>query len=246
MADDPIRVVLVSPRNPLNIGAVARAMSNFGFTQMRLVNPYDLAFQEAKSAVKSGYILAQATVCATVADAVGDCALVVGTTALGNRDLHVPLRRLDAAAPIIREAIASTSQPVAILFGSEKFGLSNDDISFCHWLMRIPTRNEHGSMNLGQAVALVLYELKRDPDSAAPFAPGPTLTGAEQERLTSLMLEVLEQSGYVSRVTAESTVFKLRRLIRRLQMPAGDAEVWMGMFRQILWKLKSLSKEGEN
>ncbi len=86
-----LRVILVSPRNPLNIGAAARAMSNFGFTQLRLVNPYDVAFKEVRSAVRSHYILEQTAVFDSVAEAVADCALVVGTTAVGHRDLHVPL-----------------------------------------------------------------------------------------------------------------------------------------------------------
>src|SRR5690348_14295928 len=92
---DPIRIVLVSPRNPLNIGAAARAMSNFGFADLRLVNAYDLAFREAKSAVKSRYILEQAETYSSLAEAVAECSLVVGTTAVGHRDLHVPLYRLE-------------------------------------------------------------------------------------------------------------------------------------------------------
>jgi TrmH family RNA methyltransferase len=135
---DPLRIVLVSPRNPLNIGAAARAMSNFGFTNLRLVNPYDLAFKEARSAVRSRHILERAEVFDSVAPAVADCTLVVGTTALGNRDVHVPLHRLEAAGALIRTRLRSS--PVALLFGSEKFGLSNEDMSYCHWLLRIPTR----------------------------------------------------------------------------------------------------------
>ena len=97
-----LSIVLVSPRNPLNIGAAARAMSNFGFTDLRLVNPYDVAFREAKSAVKSGYILDQAREFATVAEAVADCTLVAGTTSLGHRALDVSLHRLEIGARLIR------------------------------------------------------------------------------------------------------------------------------------------------
>src|SRR6202451_313895 len=166
----PVRIVLVAPRNPLNIGAVARAMSNFGFTDLRLVKPYDVAFKEARSAVRAHYILENARLFDSVADAVADCTLVAGTTAAGNRDLHLPLYRLEAAAPLIREAVSASA--VALLFGSEKFGLSNDDMSHCHWLLRIPTRDEHGSMNLGQAVAVCLYEIVRNP-AAAKKSPEP-------------------------------------------------------------------------
>ena len=133
-------------------------MSNFGFTDLRLVNPYHVAFREARSAVRSRYILEQAQICQTVADAVSGATLVAGTTAVGHRDLHAPLYRLEPAAELIRERLGES--PVALLFGSEKFGLSNDQMSHCHWLLRIPTREEHGSMNLGQAVAICLYELR--------------------------------------------------------------------------------------
>ncbi len=232
-----VRIVLVTPRNPLNIGAAARAMSNFGFADMRLVNPYDVAFKEARSAVRAHYILENAQVFDSVAPAVADCALVVGTTAAGNRDLHMPLYRLEAAAPLIRER-ASTSA-VALLFGSEKFGLSNDDMSHCNWLLRIPTRDEHGSMNLGQAVAICLYELRRSAEQAkAQFPAPPPSTAEDYERVTGLFLDLLARSGYVNEKTSISTELKIRRLVRRLSIPAADAETWLGMLRQILWKVK--------
>src|SRR6476660_426539 len=92
---DFLRVVLLSPRNPLNIGAAARAMSNFGFSHMRVVNAYEVAYQEARSAVNASAILAGSEQCPTVADAVKDCGLIVGTTSLGNRELQHPLHRLE-------------------------------------------------------------------------------------------------------------------------------------------------------
>ena len=237
-----LRVVLVSPRNPLNIGAAARAMSNFGCTRLRLVNPYDVAFREARSAVRAGYILEQAQVFNTVAEAVADCTLVAGTTAVGNRDLHLPLHRLEAAGDVLREHLAAG--PAALLFGSEKFGLSNEDMSHCHWLLRIPTRDEHGSMNLGQAVAVCLYELRRETKEAARrFTPPPVAMAQDFERLTELLLDVLARSGYVNEKVSRSGELKLRRLIRRLGMPASDVETWLGMLRQILWKIKQPSPD---
>jgi tRNA/rRNA methyltransferase len=230
-------VVLVEPRNPLNIGAVARAMSNFGFTRLHLVNPYDVAFREARSAVRSRYILEKARIFTSVADAITGSALIVGTTAVGNRDLHVPLYRLEAAGQIIREQLLAS--PVALLFGSEKFGLSNEHMSHCHWLLRIPTRSEHGSMNLGQAVAICLYELRREATAEAQrFPPAVSLSAEDSERLTALLLDALSRSGYVQHSTAGSTELKVRRLVRRLGMPDSDSETWLGMLRQILWKLK--------
>lgn len=234
---DALRIVLVSPRNPLNIGAAARAMSNFGFTDLRLVNPYDVAFKEARSAVRARYILDQAQVFDSVALAVSDCTLIVGTTALGNRDLHIPLHRLETAGALIRDEMQTS--PVALLFGSEKFGLSNEDMSYCHWLLRIPTREAHCSMNLGQAVAVCLYELRRDESAVEKRfeAPQP-VTAEDLERITALLLDLLDRSGYVHERTSKSTELKVRRLVRRLGIPGPDAETWLGMLRQILWKVK--------
>jgi TrmH family RNA methyltransferase len=232
--------VLVEPRNPLNIGAVARAMSNFGFTGLFLVNPYEAAFREARSAVRAHYILEQAQVCGSLAEAVADSKLVVGTTAVGHRDLHVPLYRLETAAPLIREQLGS---PVSLLFGSEKFGLSNEHLSHCHWLVRIPTRDEHGSMNLGQAAAICLYELRRDPEAVnRRFSPADMARADETERFTVLLYEALLKCGYLQPATARSSQLKLRRLVRRLGMPAADVETWLGIARQILWALKREAK----
>jgi len=217
-------------------------MSNFGFSEMRLVNPYDVAFREARSAVKAQGILAAAHECSSVAEAVSDCALVVGTTSLGPRALEHPLRRLEYGGRLIAKKLASG--PVALLFGSEKFGLSNEDVSHCHWLMRIPAREAHGSMNLGQAVAVCLYEIIRNPAMAKvkPEARR-AANAAELERLTERLEEVLDRSGYVHARVEGSTRMKIRRLVRRLNLNAHDAEVWMGMLRQILWKLKSGGRE---
>jgi len=233
---DNLRVVLVSTRNPLNIGASARAMANFGFTRLRAVAPYDVAFREARSAVGAAPLLARAEDYPTVAEALADCHLVVGTTSVGHRELQHPMRRLEYGARQIRRALASA--PVALLFGSEKFGLSNEDLSHCHWLMRIPTVGQDLSMNLGQAVALCLYELARDPkaQSARPSKIHSASAG-EAEQITLQLLQVLRESGYINPRIAASTEDKVRRLVRRLEIPGRDVPVLLGMFRQILWKL---------
>ncbi len=229
--------MLVETRNPLNIGAAARAMANFGFVRLRVVKPYDVAFREARSAVGAAPLLAAAEEYESVADALADCRLVVGTTSVGHRELHHPLKRLEYGARLIKRAVAAA--PAALLFGSEKFGLSNDDLSHCHWLMRIPTVDADLSMNLGQAVALCLYELARDPRAvrARPEARRPA-SGAENEQVTALLMEALRKSGYVNPRTAASTGEKTRRLVRRLNLIAHDAPVLLGMLRQILWKLE--------
>jgi len=234
---DHLRVVLVDARNPLNIGAAARAMSNFGFHHLRVVNPYDVAFEGARSAVDAARVLASAEKYENLAEAVADCSLVVGTTAIGHRDLQHSLKRLAVGAPVIRAHVASGL--CALLFGSEKFGLSNRDMSHCHWLVRIPTREDHRSMNLGQAVAVCLYELVRDAKAGRQRDKQELVTAAEMERITTLLLEVLRVSGYLDLRPIAASDEKIRRLLRRLKLPTGDAESWLGMLRQILWKIKS-------
>src|SRR5438270_13284919 len=138
-------------------------MSNFGFGTLRVVNSYEVAFREARSAVNASEVLSRAEQYPTVAEAIGDCTLVVGTTAVGHRELKHQVRRLEEGGEIIGRHPGA----VALLFGSEKTGLSNDELAYCHWLLRIPTCEEHMSMNLGQAVAVCLYELVRQSNTVS-------------------------------------------------------------------------------
>ena len=258
---DHLRVVLVGTRNPLNLGAAARAMSNFGFLHLRVVNPYEVAFREARSAVGAAApLLAAAEEFTTVADAVADCTLVVGTTAVRHRELQHPLRRLEYGAQLIKREL--TAGRAALVFGTEKTGLSNDDLSHCQWLMRIPTREQHISMNLGQAVAVCLYELVRDlkqarvgadwrssssAAAARPSSPartaselsGKRVTAAEMERISAVLLEALERSGYINPIAQANTQERVRRMVRRLNLSSQDAELWLGMLRQMLWKIRT-------
>ncbi len=233
---DRLRVVLVDTRNPLNIGAVARAMSNLGFRHLRVVNPYEVAFQGARSAVGASAVLASAEIFSTVGDAVADCSLVVGTVSVGPRDLQHTLQRLEAAAPLIRARLALGS--CALLFGSEKFGLSNKDLSHCHWLTHIPTREEHASMNLGQAVAICLYELIRDADALVVPAGKFLASSAEMERITETLLVALRASEYPKLNSSDSFHNAVRRMVRRFHMHSGDAEFLLGMLRQMVWKME--------
>jgi TrmH family RNA methyltransferase len=245
-----LRVVLVRPRNPLNIGAVARAMSNFGFSRLRVVNPYDAGFREARSAVGAAEVLARAEVHDTSAEAVADCTLVVGTTSVGQRDLQQPLKRLESGAALMRKRLALG--PVALLFGSEKIGLKNEDFSHCHWLMRIPTLEEHRSLNLGQAVAICLYELVREAPGRPGKRPGKRGDGVETngaehnrqasagdlERLATVLVQALQVSGYL-KASSGGGEQKVRQLLRRLDFSREDAEVLLGMLRQMLWKMSA-------
>ena len=211
-------------------------MSNFGVKQLRVVNPYELAFREARSAVNASEILKQAQEYNDVAKAIADCHLVIGTTAAQNRELQHLLYDVREAAPLIRQHLISGK--VAILFGSEKRGLSNHDFSYCQWLMHIPTLDQHLSMNLGQAVAVCLYELSRE-QQAAPVAGTPAATAGELDLLTSALLESLQLSGYLKPRTGAVTQEKIRRLVRRLSLTGADAETLLGVFRQVTWKMKN-------
>jgi TrmH family RNA methyltransferase len=256
---DNLAVVLVRPRNPLNIGAVARAMSNFGVSRLRLVNPYAVAFLEAVSAVGAQDLLKSAEEFITVAEAVADCKWVVGTTAARNRIVQHPLRRLDQAGTTMHGQLKAGR--VALLFGSEKTGLSNDDFNHCHWLLHVPTQEKNVSMNLAQAVAVCLYEFARDgtPEIATPKQKTKTKTETEtelhakgkldpsggrraaagdNEQIIRTLFEALRISGYVKPGTDSVMEKKARRLILRLGLEEMDAKVLLGMMRQIAWKLR--------
>jgi TrmH family RNA methyltransferase len=233
---DRLRVVLVSSRNPLNIGAAARAMSNFGFSKLRVVNPYEKAFRTAVSAVGASELLARAEEHTSVADAVADCALVVGTTAVRHREVQHPLRRLEYGGRLIRKHMGSG--PVALLFGSERFGLSKQDLSYCHWLIRIPTLEQNISMNLGQAVAICLYELIRDGRAAAKSEKQILASAGEIERITALLADVLSTSSYMLPQRAAETEQRIRRMVHRLKLSAGDVEAWLGILRHIQWQMR--------
>ena len=212
-------------------------MSNFGFLHLRVVNPYEVAFREARSAVGASALLASAEEFHSVSDAVADCTLVVGTTAVRHRELQQPLRHLADGAPVIRKQLKSSR--VALVFGSEKVGLSNRDLSHCDWVMNIPTRAEHASMNLGQAVAVCLYELapSRTEHRQSELVDSRATAGT-LDRITCTLLDALCASGYVHSGTEASTEDKVRRLLRRLNLNSRDAEIWLGMLKQILWKLR--------
>jgi TrmH family RNA methyltransferase len=233
-------VVLVRPRNPLNIGAAARAMRNFGAEHLRLVNPYAVAFREARSAVGASDVLRTAQEFKSVADAVADCVLVVGTTAVRNRALQHQLRRLhDESARAIRTAM--NSGRVALLFGSEKTGLTNEDFTHCHWLLHVPTQEKQISMNLGQAVAVCLFGISSAVPDGVPGDEACTESAAvsgEIEKITQALYEALKISGYVKPGNDAVSEKKVRRLMLRFNLQVMDAKVLLGMLRQIVWKLR--------
>jgi tRNA/rRNA methyltransferase len=220
-------------------------MMNFGFRRLRLVNPYDVALQGARAAVGAEELLASAEEFKIVADAIADCKLVVGTTAVRHRELQHPLRRLDQdAARLINDELRTAQ--VALMFGSEKYGLSTEDLSHCHWLLHIPTQEPQISMNLGQAVAVCLYELIRgEVSSKAAFntlvdeSDNEPATAGEMERITTVLFEILRVSGYVKPGTEVWSDEKVRRMVRHLNIRSADVAFWLGVLRQALWKMKN-------
>lgn len=236
-------VVLVRARNPNNIGAVARAMHDFGFGRLAVVSEYLVPLETARAAVDAGEVIAGAATWGSVGEAVGACTLVLGTTAVGERALEHPLLTLREAGERVREHLAENAEHrVGVLFGSEKTGLSNEELSHCHALVTIPMEQyagvRHPSMNLGQAAAVCLYELVRERELERVQAEPARATAEETERLRGLFAQVLEESGYVRRHPANSDEEQVRRLLLRAVPRAADAPVWMGVLRQVLWGLR--------
>lgn len=237
---DRLCIVLVGSRNPLNIGAAARAMSNFGFLRLRVVRPYSEAFREARSAVDAESVLTVAEEFDDISASIADCVFAAGTTGAARRNLKEPLHRLEAGAALLREHLRAGSR-VALLFGSEKTGLSGQDLSRCQFALRIPTRTEHPSMNLGQAVAIVLYELirQRDSEPLPPAVRHPLLaTAGEKERLISVVLEALLAGGSAHHGTEDSLEEKVRQLVRDMLLTQRELNEWLGVYRQLLWKIR--------
>lgn len=213
-------------------------MSNFGESDLRVVGDYLQPLESARSAIDAAPVLAAARTFATVAEAVADCTLVYGTTALGERDLQHPV-------DVLRDAPAHAGTAkgrVALLFGSEKTGLSNDELSYCHRLLTIPMARGGVSMNLGQAVAVCLYELHRDAAAQRNLPqPAAAATGDDLARFEALLRETLTAAEYDRRFPGNMGANETRELVRRLGLSSADTTVWMGMLRQVLWKLRQSS-----
>jgi tRNA/rRNA methyltransferase len=240
------RFVLVRPRNPLNIGAAARAMANFGFREMVVVAPYGPVWQETRSAVGAEEIVTAARAVESLVEAIGDASLVVGTTAGSRRNLDRDLIPLPDFPAWVRQRQATGR--VALLFGSEKTGLSNEHMSYCHTLVRIPTATGCPSMNLGQAVAVCAYELARA--GLVPTHP-PRLSSHLSEPASAQSLvhlfdraaRVLDHVGYLKPKSRHATLLRLRRLIMDLELTNYHARILGGILAQIEWKINKRDSE---
>jgi len=236
-------VVLVSPRNPLNIGATARAMANFGFSHLSVVAPYEAHWREAQSAIGAEELLQNAKRTESLAEAVADCTLVVGTGTLARRKAEQPVVSLPELGGRAGSELARGGR-IALVFGSEKRGLTREDLSYCHLLAVIPTDPQQPSMNLGQAVAVCLYELTARGEShaglsgksAADFVP-PLATSGEIDRLAAVIEGVMLAASYSPAEMRAANRHDLRLLLRRLEINEADARRALGLFRRVLHKI---------
>ena len=270
---DAVEVVLVSPRNPLNIGAAARAMANFGFARLTVVAPFERTWREARSAVGSADLLQNAKEFPTLAEAVADCTLVVGTGNLTYRKPEQPVVPLPQLAPLVSRQLERGGR-VAVVFGSEKHGLTVDDLSFCHCMVEIPTDARQPSMNLGQAVAVCLYELatrvfvadaateemdsgakaqvivdaftarlKSCPDAGREISAA--VRSGSLDLLAGLIEQVMQAAGYSPNSMQAANRHDLRVLLRRIALSELDMRRILGLFRRILWRLNRARKPVE-
>jgi tRNA/rRNA methyltransferase len=230
---DNIRVVLVEPQHSGNIGGVARAMKNMALSRLVLVNPADhLAMEARMMAMHAFDILQHAEVVGTLSRAVADAGYVVGTTRrLGkSRQAQHSSRSI---APLLLELAGSN--PVALVFGREDSGLTNDELAQCHELISIPAHPTFGSLNLAQAVLLVCYELYVT-TATQPLSTLPTLaTTAELERLYARMREVLRRIGFLHGSSPDRMMGYFRRFFARYGLKSRDVKIFLGVFRQVEW-----------
>ncbi|HEV2324126.1 MAG TPA: RNA methyltransferase [Terracidiphilus sp.] len=236
-------------RNPLNVGAAARAMANFGFPRLAVVSPYAPNWREARSAVGAPDLLQNAAECAILAEALADCTLVAGTGSLAHRRPEQPVLSLPALLPIVDREIARGGR-IALVFGPEKRGLTRDDLSHCHLLVEIPTAPEQPSMNLGQAVAVCLYELAArnfgsggtasEPPAQLPTSAleNQTASSAALDLLAEVVEQVAEAAHYSQPEMRAANRHDAQLLLRRLDLSERDARRIVGLFRRILWRLK--------
>ena len=233
-------MVLVSPRNPLNIGAAARALANFGFAQLTVVAPYEPHWDEARSAVGADAVLKNANRTGSLAEAVGHCTLVLGTGTLTYRKPEQPVVKLHHLAPLVGQEMARGGR-IALVFGPEKHGLTREDLSWCHALVEIPTHPDQPSMNLGQAVAVCLYEIatasSRSASANLPESKA-AASSAHLELLAGVIEQNMDAAGYSPTVMQQANRHDLRLLLRRLGPTERDTRRILGLFRRILWRLE--------
>jgi tRNA/rRNA methyltransferase len=225
MAPHP-RIVLVRPRNPLNIGAVARAMANFGFDDLVVVDPHPPVWETARTSALAGETVLRSARCApTLDEALAGCTRVAGTSAGQRRKLD---REVIPPAALKRRAGRGK---LAIVFGSEKTGLGNEELSYCQLLVRIPTLPAAPSMNLAQAVAVCCYEWTRGRVPASrkeAVAPADMLL-----RLLDIATPILDASGFLESDVRELNLRRLRRTLLNARLSPEDVALLTQAARKV-------------
>jgi tRNA (cytidine32/uridine32-2'-O)-methyltransferase len=233
-----IRIVLVDTSHPGNIGASARAMKNMGLESLVLVRPGSHPDPESVArASGAADVLAQARVAQSVDEAIGDCGLVLGTTARG-RSAH--WRELDARAGAAEIAAAAAALPVAVLFGGERNGLANEELERCEALIRIPVDAAYGSLNLAQAVQIVCYEVRMALAAGGPIAgdtPMPA-TADERQALDAHLERVMRASGFMHDGNAGQLGTRVRRLVARARPDDGEVRILRGWLAALERRLR--------
>ncbi len=208
-------VVLVRPRDPNNIGACARAMANFGLTDLRVVEPYAPVWREATSAVGAGDIMQNAAQLGSLEEALQDCTFSLAATALRNRGVVQEVITL----PKLNERLKNCAcGKVALVFGNEKTGLSNEDIERCEAILNIPTVAKQPSINLAQAVILTCYELSRQTGFTplrAVKAPADQPTDQQKELFLRAVEQLCEKVDLRNDLTLRQRTDFLRHTLAR-------------------------------
>ncbi len=232
-----IRIVLVEPSHPGNIGAVARAMKNMGLADLVLVRPKTFPHEEATArASGAADVLAATRVVETVAVAVADCGFVAATT---SRPRDQNFRALDLHEAAARIFEKSATGPAAVLFGAERTGLTNEELALAHLLIRIPANPDYPSLNLAMAVQLLAYELFRaagSPASSRPLteATVPPATGEDMERFYAHLAQVMEEIDFRDRTQAGTALMtRIRRLFQRCEMDQNEVNILRGILTAV-------------
>ena len=236
--DSPrIRIVLVAPSHPGNIGAAARDMKNMALDELVLVNPKQFPDAEATArASGADDVLAAARVVPTLAQALAGCGFVAATTSRDRDQYFRILDVRDAAARIVAE---SRRGPVAVVFGAERTGLTNEELETAHALIRIPASAVYPSLNLSMAVQLVTYELYRAGGAAPPAPPteppdAPLAAPEEMERLYAHLAQVLEEIDFRDRTQSGAHLMgRIRRFLQRAELDHNEVSILRGILTAV-------------
>ena len=239
---DNIRIVLKSPLYGGNVGSVCRAMANMGLSDLAIAEPRRLDVNEARMmACSANAILENRKTFDTLQDAVADCSLVVGTSArLGLYRQHA----VGATELTQRVLSASDSGPVAIIFGPEDNGLSNEDLEACSTFIRIPTSPDYSSLNLSQAVLIVCYEIFKASDTYEHIGEKSELAPSQlKERMFEMWEQMLLEIGFMKEDKSTHMMLGIRRIFSRGEMTEDDVRILMGVARQSQWASKNKTKD---